>query len=51
MIQERYPGEGWQIADWAPTFDTKQEAQDWIDDPEKIWETHASVLEIEEENN
>ena len=51
MIQERRLGEGWQPAHWAPTFDTKQEAQDWIDDPEKTWETHASVLEIEEENN
>ena len=49
MIQERRPGEGWQPANWAPTFDTKQEALDWIDDPEKTWETHAAVLEIQEE--
>lgn len=46
MIQERIPGEGWQPANWAPTFDTKREAQAWINDPEKIWETHASVLEV-----
>ena len=47
MIQERHPGEGWQPAYWAPTFDTEQEALDWINDPEKTWETHASVLEMQ----
>jgi hypothetical protein len=49
MIQERIPGEGWQLAHWAPTFDTKREALAWINDPEKTWETHASVLEIQVE--
>jgi hypothetical protein len=36
---------------WAPTFDTKAEAQEWINDDTHDWESHARPYEVELEDD
>ena len=49
VIYAREPGEGWIPVSWAPTFDTEQEANDWINDPDRDWdEVHVSAIEKED---
>jgi len=43
-------GYGWIPVSWSPTFDTEQEANDWINDPEKEWESYAKAMSVEVED-
>lgn len=44
-------GYGWTPVSWSPTFETEQEANDWINDPEKDWESYAKAMSVEIEEN
>ena len=49
VVYAREPGEGWIPVSWAPTFDTEQEANDWINDPNRDWDDiHVSAIEKED---
>jgi hypothetical protein len=43
-------GYGWIPVSWSPTFDSEQEANDWINDPEKEWESYAKAMSVEVED-
>jgi hypothetical protein len=36
-------GYGWVPVNWAPTFKSKTEAEDWVNDPSHDWESPVSV--------
>jgi hypothetical protein len=44
-------GYGYVPVSWAPTFDTKAEAQEWIYDDSHDWESHARPYEVELEDD
>ena len=44
-------GYGWIPVSWSPTFDSEQEANDWINDPEKEWESYAKAMSVEVEED
>jgi hypothetical protein len=43
-------GYGWIPVSWSPTFDSEQEANDWINDPDRDWESHVRAYEVEVED-
>jgi hypothetical protein len=40
---------GWVPVNWAPTFDTKEEANEWIND-DHDWESPVEAIEEEVED-
>ena len=42
-------GYGYVPVSWAPTFDTKEEANEWINDPSHDWESSVRAEEVEVE--
>jgi hypothetical protein len=48
VVHVRPPGEGWVPLSWAPTFDTEQEANDWINQDHDWDDIHVDVMEVED---
>ena len=42
-------GYGYVPVSWAPTFDTKEEANEWINDPSHDWVSYVRAIEEEVE--
>lgn len=52
VVHVREPGEGWIPISWAPVFDTEQEANDWLNDPDRDWDdTYITVIEVQDKEN
>lgn len=39
-------GYGWVPISWAPTFDTKEEAEAWVQDDKHEWESRVDIHEV-----
>lgn len=44
-------GYGWIPVSWSPTFETEQEANDWINEPDKDWESPVRAVSVEVEED
>jgi hypothetical protein len=43
-------GYGWIPVSWSPTFDSEQEANDWINEPNRDWESSVRAVSIDVED-
>jgi len=43
-------GYGWIPVSWSPTFDSEQEANDWINDPDRDWESPVRAVSVDVED-
>ena len=44
-------GYGWVPVNWAPTFETKEEAKEWMYDDSHDWESPVRAIEEEVEED
>jgi len=49
-IEIYYPDTGWVPVRWAPNFDTREEAEEWMKE-DHDWDGQVQVVEIEEEDD
>ena len=43
-------GYGWIPVSWSPTFDSEQEANYWISDPNRDWESSVRAVSVDVED-